>query len=1187
MRINYFALAFLMISISFMGLMVNTHTEGALAFEDDILINNDAADVDQGRPDIAADGNDIHIVWQDRRNGNWDLYFRSSDDGGLNFGPEKRVDDTSITETLTDDVSNQVDPEISVGPDGTIWIVWSDDREGRPMIYMSRSTDGGGTFSSNYMVSYKLMGSQTLPHLDVSSTGKIMVVWEDTRLSIGHEQIFGAHAGSDGTFEDAVRISDTSVDHNCYNPRVAFTDDDNIHVVWTEDRLIDMDILICSSEDGGDTFLPSYIINRDPSSSDQDMSDIDANETAVVVVWKDSRTSSADIYITISNDLARSFPLEEVAHPLSTSGHQYEPEVGIEGDGNISICWTSSPGFNDQRSDIQMTRMWGNGSFDAVKTVNDAGVGITQDTPSLAVSNGAAHLVWRDYRTNSQADIYYTRTVGSGEEGEGPVLSGGIVNPSLGGLNEKYTFRVTYTDFENDIPVPGNPKLELYYRSTGGLLFPYPGSPFNMTMRMGQGVNFDYRDGETFIMTVTPTRELELYHRFNATALSGNRTVVRTPLVRGPILDFEGPVITYLEPAVDEWKDSNIVDFTLEISDELSGVDPWSISYQRYNLATGAWESWQRKGTSEIIDNNTVKYTVNIVLFGGDENQVRFRAKDKIGNGEDENGYTVTDTFNVWVDPTGPFFRVNSPRSGQRSYDTEVAVDVTVWDLGSGLDLDSINVSYSLGGPDNYGEWMPISGFGANISEDPESEGGYNVKLNLSFAYGYNNFFRFSARDHLGHKSISNGVQVVIEKEEIIIEDRPPYAVSSIQPKVSGSVRPHITWAPTYDPDGDLVSYWMKITDVDTGEPILDWKFLGPGITYFDPDQETTFSPSKTYLIEIVPEANGLNGTAAESILLISNDANMPPSPVTGLEPKATSDPSPTLRWDESVDQENETVLYFIRIGTFYNGGDIQEWTTTYTDPKFVVDRILGAGMYHIQIICSDGRDFSPISHFTLSIGIYSPLVESERTSIVIYPPEDEIKGETDIKFERVELKIYNRGFTFDNIKIRLDGEATRRDDIDIYTENDLLEISPGSSMNATLMILVNENTEIGIYTLNVTVTSLDGVSSFTKALSVRIVDPADIGGIIGSGKVNEPDDTGLLLWLFFAVMLIVLFAMGYAYYRIDRRQREMDVDVIPSRKGTIRSFPSGKKDELKGNAGNKRLKGKGKEKIGLPPKQD
>jgi hypothetical protein len=1170
-----------LISISIIilsGIIFLPGEEGLIAYEDDKRINQDTGSGTQSSPDMAVDANNIHIVWQDGRNSNNDIYIRSSTNSGVSFSGEVRVDDTGRTPTLTDDKTSQEDPEIAVAPNGTLLAVWSDDRDGRSMIYMAMSVNGGMTFSSNYVVSDHPVGIQTKPHMDVSASGKIFVVWEDTRDSIGHEQIYGAYSTDGRNFGSAERISDTSTSYYCFEPSVSWSGNDKLLVTWTEDRIIDKDIRITSSTDNGDTFSNSFILNRDPSSSDQEMAYIDANSTTVVVVWKDSRSTSADVYMAISNDRGSSFKMEFVTHPSFKSGHQYDPEVHIEYDGNISICWTSSPGKDDpSKSDVQMTRYLVNGTFDEVETVNDRAVGETQDSPSMGVSNGMVHVAWRDQRKIGDSDIYYSRTISSAQEGEAPELLMSRVSPGIGGVGEKFYFYVSYFDEENDAPL-GTPLVNLSYRS-GNQLFPYPGSPFTMTELMDESFDMNYRNGQNYIFSLIVERELELYHRFEVTAISGNLTRVQTELIRGPVIDWEGPGFELLTPQPSSWQKDNIVSFELKIEDDLSSIDPWTVFYQRFNLATEKWDSWQRKGSIDPVDNHSVIYTVNITLFDGTDNLVRFRAKDLLGNGNDYLGYSESDIYHIWVDPAGPFFEVTSPARGEILEDTDVVVKARIWDLGAGLDTGSINISYSLGGSDNYGEWIPAENIGAEITPDEREEEYYDLEMNLSFTVGFNNFFRLRGMDLLGNERISDGYQIVIRKPEVVIEDRPPQPVATIQPAVSGSVRPHITWTPTYDPDGDLVYYWFRITEIGSGTPVINWTNLGAGATYWDPDETMSLEPSRSYLIEIVPQANGLNGTVSNSTLLISTDANMPPPSPIGMVPKATSDPSPVIRWDVSDDPEGDEVFYFIRIGTFYNGGDILGWTSTFTEPKFRITRILGAGIYHVQLMCSDGKDFSTISHNTLSIGIYSPELESERTSIVIYPPEDLDPNRIETKSESIDLKISNKGFTFDTIRIYVSGEATLRDDIQIYTTDDRMELSPGSSSNTTLTIALNENTKKGFYSLNVTVISLDGISSYTKRLTVRIVDEEDIPGTPGdSNNEDGTDDTQLLLWLFFALLFIILLAMFYGYYRIDRKQREEQVEVIREREGRIRAFKAGTRKELRK---------RDKEKPELPPTKE
>ena len=65
-------------------ILFRTSTDGGLTFGvTQNLSNNNEFSVN---PSIAAFGNNIYVVWQDNTPGNSDIFFRASNDGGINFG---------------------------------------------------------------------------------------------------------------------------------------------------------------------------------------------------------------------------------------------------------------------------------------------------------------------------------------------------------------------------------------------------------------------------------------------------------------------------------------------------------------------------------------------------------------------------------------------------------------------------------------------------------------------------------------------------------------------------------------------------------------------------------------------------------------------------------------------------------------------------------------------------------------------------------------------------------------------------------------------------------------------------------------------------------------------------------------------------------------------------------------------
>ena len=88
---------------------------------------------------VSASANDVHVVWQDNRNANDEIYYKRSTDGGLTWGPDLRLTNNQFKSSFPS--------AVSMGK--TILIVWSDMREGNAEIFGLRSVDNGDTWSED------------------------------------------------------------------------------------------------------------------------------------------------------------------------------------------------------------------------------------------------------------------------------------------------------------------------------------------------------------------------------------------------------------------------------------------------------------------------------------------------------------------------------------------------------------------------------------------------------------------------------------------------------------------------------------------------------------------------------------------------------------------------------------------------------------------------------------------------------------------------------------------------------------------------------------------------------------------------------------------------------------------------------------------------------------------------------
>ncbi len=156
-------------------------------------VNDDATNTDQVNPSIVMDavGNFI-ITWQDFRNNNWDIYFQRYTITGAPLGVNTKVNDDASTEF-------QMYPTISIDVTGNFVVVWQDFRNGNWDIYFQRYTDTGTTLGNNTKVNDDAGNAyQKLPSISVTGVGDFVIVWMDYRYGQTNSDIFGQRYFSSG-----------------------------------------------------------------------------------------------------------------------------------------------------------------------------------------------------------------------------------------------------------------------------------------------------------------------------------------------------------------------------------------------------------------------------------------------------------------------------------------------------------------------------------------------------------------------------------------------------------------------------------------------------------------------------------------------------------------------------------------------------------------------------------------------------------------------------------------------------------------------------------------------------------------------------------------------------------------------------------------------------------------------------
>lgn len=257
-------------------------TDGGVSWGTDIRLTNFIND--SSMPTVAVSGSVVHVAWQDLRDGNHEIYYKRSTDGGLSWGADVR---------LTNAVYESWHPSVSVtGSD--VHIAWQDRRDVNDEIYYKRSTDGGVSWGTDVRLTNNA-GVSVIPSVIVSGL-LVHAVWSDSRN--GNYEIYYKRSSDGGVnWEMDTRLTISSSVSNSVCVGVS---DSAVHVTWTDTRDGNHEIYYKRSLDGGlnwgaDTRLTS-------NSAYSDYPSVTVSGSVVHIVWQDLRSGIDDIFYKRSTD---------------------------------------------------------------------------------------------------------------------------------------------------------------------------------------------------------------------------------------------------------------------------------------------------------------------------------------------------------------------------------------------------------------------------------------------------------------------------------------------------------------------------------------------------------------------------------------------------------------------------------------------------------------------------------------------------------------------------------------------------------------------------------------------------------------------------------------------------------------------------------------------------------------------
>jgi len=272
-------------------------------------------------PKLAVENNTIHLVWVDDRDGNEEIYYKKSINGGKTWSNDTR---------LTYARGSSIRPSITVYHKN-VHIVWMDYRFFGSEIYYKVSRDNGDNWSNDTRLTYDDTPSY---RPSIATNGKnIYVVWQDHRSGSKFEIYYKISKDGGLTWEKTTRLTYAQVEAEW--PVVAAYDK-NVHVAWVDKRDGNPEIYYKRSTDEGLTWSKDVRLTSNNNISTNLF--ITVNRNTVYVVWADDRNGNFEVYYKISRDNGKTWS-DDIRLTFNKGASHHPCLVVSNIDGKLHFVW--------------------------------------------------------------------------------------------------------------------------------------------------------------------------------------------------------------------------------------------------------------------------------------------------------------------------------------------------------------------------------------------------------------------------------------------------------------------------------------------------------------------------------------------------------------------------------------------------------------------------------------------------------------------------------------------------------------------------------------------------------------------------------------------------------------------------------------------------------------------------------
>jgi len=336
--------------------------DGGLSFSANVQVNTESGDLCAHREAAVAVGTDggICVTWIEETAGSggtlqWRVLFARSTEGEERFCEQVPVSDEAWSSAW------KRAPSMAVDASGNIHIVWEDARDGTRQTYSSVSSDGGFEWTTDEPVAHvpgATSAYSITPSITFDPMSGLVAVAYYAKFRYAPEGEGGGgtaptvyvsrSTGLGSGFEHAVQVPDVQAQDSLSCPSIGADGRAKLYVAWSDRRNGDYDIWVSGSTDGGASFEEDVLISDDLTGSEQllpsvSAGNVDGQPDSRAVVWVgycDRRSGDWECYLARSFNSGQSFGPSRRPYSTAVPGPRILPSIHVDASNAAHCVWT-------------------------------------------------------------------------------------------------------------------------------------------------------------------------------------------------------------------------------------------------------------------------------------------------------------------------------------------------------------------------------------------------------------------------------------------------------------------------------------------------------------------------------------------------------------------------------------------------------------------------------------------------------------------------------------------------------------------------------------------------------------------------------------------------------------------------------------------------------------------------------